>query len=53
MKEIHDESDLFGEVLLEDWKDVLEADEIVQTDISKSSLDFIRAWHRCKRGHND
>jgi hypothetical protein len=29
MKEIHDESDLFGEVLREDWKDIQGEDKTV------------------------
>jgi dTDP-4-dehydrorhamnose 3,5-epimerase len=47
-----DERGFFGEVLRQDWKDLID-EWIVQTNMSYSYPGMIRAWHRHDRGQID
>ncbi|MHB8918055.1 MAG: dTDP-4-dehydrorhamnose 3,5-epimerase family protein [Desulfocucumaceae bacterium] len=49
----HDERGFFSEALRQDWKDFLEGDDILQTNLSMSYPGMIRAWHRHLRGQVD
>ena len=53
LKVFPDERGFFTEGFRDDWKDLLGEDKIVQTNISKSYPEMIRAWHRHVRGQND
>jgi len=48
-----DERGFFSEALRKDWSQLLEGDEIVQSNISFSYPGIIRAWHRHLRGQVD
>ena len=48
-----DERGFFAEVFRDDWKDLIQEDRIVQTNLSYSYPGIIRAWHRHARGQVD
>jgi dTDP-4-dehydrorhamnose 3,5-epimerase len=48
-----DERGFFAEALRQDWKDFFEEDNIVQTNLSYSYPNIIRAWHKHERGQVD
>ena len=48
-----DERGFFAEALRNDWKELIEEDEIVQSNVSFSYPEIIRAWHRHARGQVD
>ncbi|MHA1409592.1 MAG: dTDP-4-dehydrorhamnose 3,5-epimerase family protein [Candidatus Odinarchaeia archaeon] len=48
-----DERGFFSELLREDWKELLEEDDILQFNLSYSYQGIIRAWHRHLRGQVD
>jgi len=53
LKKIVDERGFFGEIIRQDWKDLLGDDTIVQANLSLSYPGMIRAWHRHNRGQVD
>jgi len=53
LKKIPDERGFFCEIIREDWKELLEGDKIVQSNLSLSYPGIIRAWHRHLRGQVD
>ncbi len=53
LRSIWDERGSFTTLLRADWKDVLDQDQIAQTNFSASYPDMIRAWHRHARGQVD
>jgi dTDP-4-dehydrorhamnose 3,5-epimerase len=53
IKRTLDERGFFSELFRNDWKDLLQGDEIVQTNLSTSHPGMIRAWHRHRRGQVD
>jgi len=48
-----DERGLFTEALRTDWKEFLEDEQIIQTNISYSYPNVVRAWHKHLRGQID
>lgn len=48
-----DERGFFSEIMRSDWKEFLENDSIVQTNLSYSYPSMVRAWHRHNRGQID
>jgi len=48
-----DERGFFAEIFRQDWKELLEEDNIVQANLSYSHPGMIRAWHRHNRGQVD
>jgi len=48
-----DERGFFAEALRNDWKELIEEDEIVQSNVSFSYPGIIRGWHRHLRGQVD
>ena len=48
-----DERGFFTELMREDWKDLLQGDNIVQFNLSHSYPNIVRAWHRHLRGQID
>jgi dTDP-4-dehydrorhamnose 3,5-epimerase len=53
LKILPDERGFFAEALRQDWRELLEEDEIVQANLSYSYPGIIRAWHRHTRGQVD
>ena len=53
LKKIVDERGFFGEIMRQDWKDLLSDDSILQANVSLSYPGMIRAWHRHNRGQVD
>lgn len=53
LKKIVDERGFFGEIMRQDWKDLLGDDTIVQANLSLSYPGMIRAWHKHSRGQVD
>jgi dTDP-4-dehydrorhamnose 3,5-epimerase len=53
LKRIVDERGFFGEIMRQDWKDLLGDDTIVQANLSLSYPGMIRAWHKHSRGQVD
>lgn len=53
LRKLLDERGFFCEAIRSDWKDLLEDDAIVQSNLSLSYPGMIRAWHRHARGQND
>lgn len=53
LKRTPDERGSFTEVFRKDWKDLLENDVAVQTNLSLTYPGVIRAWHRHLRGQTD
>ncbi|MGC8895141.1 MAG: dTDP-4-dehydrorhamnose 3,5-epimerase family protein [Candidatus Bathyarchaeia archaeon] len=50
---IPDERGFFAEALRQDWKDLIEEEWIVQTNISYSYPNIVRAWHKHEKGQVD
>ncbi|HQG61884.1 MAG TPA: dTDP-4-dehydrorhamnose 3,5-epimerase family protein [Methanofastidiosum sp.] len=48
-----DERGFFSEIMRSDWKEFLENDSIIQTNLSYSYPSMVRAWHRHNRGQVD
>jgi dTDP-4-dehydrorhamnose 3,5-epimerase len=48
-----DERGFFAEALRSDWKEFLENEQIIQTNISYSYPNVVRAWHKHLRGQID
>ena len=48
-----DERGFFAEALRADWKDFIEDEQIIQTNISYSYPNIVRAWHEHLRGQID
>ena len=48
-----DERGFFFEAFRKDWQELLEGDEMVQTNVSFSYPGMIRAWHQHVRGQVD
>ena len=53
LKRFPDERGSFTEVFRENWKDLIEKDQIVQANLSATYPGLIRAWHRHERGQID
>jgi len=53
IKKLPDERGFFAEVHRADWKEFLEGDTIVQSNLSLSYPGMIRAWHQHRRGQVD
>ena len=53
IKRLVDERGFFTEVMRSDWKDLFGDDKVVQSNLSYTYPDAIRAWHRHIRGQND
>ncbi|MEM2937167.1 MAG: dTDP-4-dehydrorhamnose 3,5-epimerase family protein [Candidatus Bathyarchaeia archaeon] len=53
LKRIPDERGFFTEVIRNDWKDLLEQDNIAQANLSITYPNIIRAWHRHKKEQTD
>lgn len=53
LKKLPDERGFFAEALRTDWRDLLQDDQIAQTNLSMSYPGMIRAWHRHRRGQVD
>lgn len=53
LKRFPDERGSFTEIFREDWKDLIEKDQIVQANLSATYPGLIRAWHRHERGQID
>jgi dTDP-4-dehydrorhamnose 3,5-epimerase len=48
-----DERGFFSELMRDDWKDLLQGDNIVQFNLSYNYPDIVRAWHRHLQGQVD
>ncbi len=48
-----DERGFFGELMREDWNELLDGDRIVQTNLSFSYPGMVRGWHRHAKGQVD
>jgi dTDP-4-dehydrorhamnose 3,5-epimerase len=54
LKRFPDERGIFTEIFRKDWPDLLdEKDEIVQSNLSTTYPNVIRAWHRHEKGQTD
>jgi len=53
LKKFTDERGFFAEIMRQDMEDILDGQEIVQTNHSFSYPGIVRAWHRHSRGQND
>ena len=53
LKIFPDERGSFTEILRKDWADLVEEDQIVQSNLSFNYPGVIRAWHRHLRGQVD
>lgn len=53
LKKLPDERGFFAEALRTDWPELLQGDQIAQTNLSMSYPDMIRAWHRHRGGQVD
>ena len=53
LKRLPDERGSFTEVFRKDWKDLLGDDVVVQSNLSVTFPNVIRAWHRHLRGQTD
>ncbi len=53
LKKHLDERGFFTEMIRKDWCDILQENELVQTNLSISYPQIIRAWHRHLRGQID
>ncbi len=53
LKKNVDERGFFTEILRDDWRELLQDDNIVQANLSFSYPGMIRAWHRHNRGQVD
>lgn len=48
-----DERGFFVEIMRDDWKDFLEGEKVVQSNLLMNYPGIIRAWHRHERGQVD
>lgn len=53
LKRFPDERGFFTEIFRKDWKDLIEKDNIAQTNLSITYPNIIRAWHRHLKGQTD
>jgi dTDP-4-dehydrorhamnose 3,5-epimerase len=53
LKRIPDERGFFTEIFRNDWKDLIENEEIAQANLSISYPGMVRAWHKHERGQID
>ena len=53
LKKNIDERGFFAEIFRNDWRELLENDEIVQANLSVSYPGMIRAWHKHELGQID
>jgi len=53
LKRLPDERGFFTEVFRSDWKELLNTDNIVQSNLSITYPGIVRAWHRHLRGQVD
>jgi dTDP-4-dehydrorhamnose 3,5-epimerase len=53
LKRFSDERGFFTELMRKDWKDLLNTDSIVQSNLSITYPGMVRAWHRHQRGQVD
>jgi dTDP-4-dehydrorhamnose 3,5-epimerase len=53
LKRVCDERGCLSEIMRQDWKDLLDGDQSVQTNFSTTHPGIIRAWHRHSRGQTD
>ena len=53
LKRIPDERGFFTEIFRNDWKDLIESEEIAQANLSISYPGIVRAWHKHERGQID
>jgi len=53
IKRFIDERGFFAEVMRKDWKDLFTEDTVVQSNLSFTYPNAIRAWHRHLRGQVD
>ena len=53
IKILPDERGFFAEALRTDWKEFLEDEQIIQTNLSYSYPNVVRAWHKHTRGQID
>jgi dTDP-4-dehydrorhamnose 3,5-epimerase len=53
LKKNVDERGFFVEIFRNDWKELIQEDEIVQANLSASYPGMIRAWHKHHRGQVD
>ena len=53
LKRLPDERGFFTEIFRNDWKDLIESEEIAQANLSISYPGIVRAWHKHERGQID
>ena len=53
LKKSVDERGFFCELLRNDWQELLDNDTIIQTNLSMSHPQIVRAWHKHSRGQVD
>jgi dTDP-4-dehydrorhamnose 3,5-epimerase len=53
LKKFADERGFFTEIFRKDWKELLGEDDIVQTNLSTTYPNIVRAWHKHERGQID
>ena len=53
IKKFIDDRGFFSEILRDDWKDLLEDNQILQINLSYSYPNVVRAWHRHLQGQVD
>jgi dTDP-4-dehydrorhamnose 3,5-epimerase len=53
LRRFSDERGSFTEVFRNDWKDLIENDQILQTNLSVTYPSLVRAWHKHERGQID
>jgi len=53
LKKFADERGFFTEIFRKDWKELFGEDDIVQTNLSTTYPNIVRAWHKHERGQID
>jgi dTDP-4-dehydrorhamnose 3,5-epimerase len=53
LKKFADERGFFTEIFRKDWRELFEEESIVQSNLSITYPDVIRAWHKHERGQID
>ena len=53
LKRFPDERGSFTEIFREDWKDLVQDEDIAQANLSISYPSMVRAWHKHERGQID
>ena len=53
LKRIPDERGFFTEIFRNDWKELIENEEIAQANLSISYPGIVRAWHKHEKGQID